>query len=104
MCISLCELLECGYVPDINNFILETLECYGITKNKLINSKKYKHIFADEVYALEHLYLKKGAFNRAFENIPKWIIIFLNAFSFSRLQKGIQIQKAVGSPQRALYM
>ena len=66
------------YVPDINNFILETLECYGITKNKLINSKKYKHIFADEVYALEHLYLKKGAFNRAFEKIPKWIIIFLN--------------------------
>ena len=74
------------YLPDINNFILDVLKCYGITENQLINSKKFKHITADELFVFEHLYILKGTFNKGFEKIPKWIVTFLK-LKFTSLKK-----------------
>lgn len=61
------------YLPDINNFIVETLRHYGIKKNQMINSKEFKHISADKVLALEHINLKKGTIASNLENVKKWI-------------------------------
>ena len=66
------------YIPNINNFVLETCKIFGIKESQLINSQRYKHIHADEIYAFEHLYLKKGMFQKQFKNIPVWITNFLN--------------------------
>ena len=74
------------YLPDINNFILDVLKCYGIEENQLINSKKFKHIAADELFVFEHLYILKGTFNKGFEKIPQWIVTFLK-LKFISLKK-----------------
>ena len=75
------------YVPDVNKFILETLKLYGIKKTQLINSKNFKHIVADQIYALEHMYIKKGDnFMQGFTKIPKWIPTFLNK-KFLKMKK-----------------
>ena len=65
------------YLPDLNKFIIETLKHYGIKKKQLINSKKFKHIYSDEVLVLEHPYFKKGTIASNFSRIPKWIPLLL---------------------------
>ena len=80
------------YVPTINNFILKTLKIYGIKEKQLINSNKQKHIEADEIFTLEHFYLKKGNFQNSFGMIPKWIILLLQK-KFTKLKKRISFKK-----------
>lgn len=82
------------YVPDVNRFILETLKLYGINKNQLINSKYFKHIEADQIYAFEHLYIKEGNYVNAFQKTPKWIPIFLNK-KFLNLKKRFKCSKKI---------
>ena len=59
------------FVPTINQYIIDTLKVYGIRKNQLIDSQKYKHIKADKIFFLENIYLKSGKFQKQFKNIPK---------------------------------
>ena len=82
------------YVPDVNKFILETFKLYGIKKDQLINSKYFKHIVADQIYAFEHLYIKEGNFVNAFEKVPKWIPIFLSK-KFLNLKKKFKCSKKI---------
>ena len=58
------------FVPNITRNIIETLKIYGIRKNQLIDSQKYKHIQANKIFFLENIYLKNGEFQKQFENIP----------------------------------
>ena len=62
------------YIPNLNKYIIDSLKVYGIKKNQLINSQKYKHLEADKVFFLENIYLKKGSFQKQFENIPYIVI------------------------------
>lgn len=62
------------YVPKINDYIVDTLKIYGIKKNQLIDSQKFKHIEADTISVLENIYLKTGDFHKQFENIPPDIV------------------------------
>lgn len=62
------------YIPKPNKYIIDTLKIYGIKENQLINSQKYKHIQAKKIFFLENIYLKKGSFQKQFENIPLIII------------------------------
>ena len=80
------------YLPTINSFILRTLKSYGIKEKQLINSSIQKHIEADEIFAFEHLYIKKGHFHNSFGKIPKWIIFFLRK-KFIKLKKEISFNK-----------
>jgi len=80
------------YLPTINSFILRTLKSYGIKEKQLINSSIQKHIEADEIFAFEHLYIKKGHFHNSFGKIPKWIIFFLRK-KFIKLKKKISFNK-----------
>ena len=82
------------YVPDVNKFILETFKSYGVREHQLINSKNFKHIVTDQVYALEHLYMKKGNLQDVFANVPKWIPTFLNK-KFLKLKKKFKCSKKI---------
>ena len=82
------------YVPDVNKFIIETLKLYGIKKNQLINSKNFKHIVSDQIFAFEHLYIKKGDFMEGFTKVPKWIPNFLNT-KFLKLKKKIKCSNKI---------
>lgn len=65
------NLFDYFYVPEINKYIINTLKIYKIKKTQLIDSQKYKHIKADKIFFLDNIYLKKGNFQKQFENIPK---------------------------------
>jgi hypothetical protein len=61
------------YVPSITyKFQRETLSYFGINKNNIISSEKYKHIEADKIFATTH-----PCFHRPTE-VKKWSINFLN--------------------------
>lgn len=62
------------YIPNLNRYIIDTLKVYGIKKYQLINSRQFKHLEADKIFFLESIYLKKGHFQKQFENIPKIIV------------------------------
>ncbi len=68
------NLFDYYYVPRLNKYIIDSLKVYGIKENQLINSQKYKHLESDKVFFLENIYLKKGSFQKQFENIPYIII------------------------------
>ena len=65
------------YIPETNNFIVEILKHYGIKNEQLINSKKYRHISADKLFAIENFNMKSGTISSNLEKTPKWIVIFL---------------------------
>ena len=80
------------YVPNINQYVIDTFKIYNINKEKLIDSQVNKHLEADEIYGLEHLYIKKGVFQKQFKNLPKWIVKFINK-KFLKFKKKISCTK-----------
>ena len=46
-------------------------------ENQLIDSRKYRHITADRIIALDHPWYKKGKVQDEILNIPDWIIFYL---------------------------
>ena len=75
---NLINKIDYFYVPNMNNYILNTLKVYGVNKDQIINSMDYKHIQADEILVFEHFYFKKGIIQSQFKNIPLWILKLLN--------------------------
>ena len=80
------------YVPNINQYVVDTFKIFNINKEKLIESQTNKHLEADEIYGLEHLYIKKGVFQKQFKNLPKWIVKFINK-KFLKFKKKISCTK-----------
>ncbi len=73
------------YVSDPKKWQIKIFGILGIGKKKLLSSKKYKHILAKEIYAVDHPWYYKGYVQKNCEKIPKWIIyknrnVFLNYF------------------------
>ncbi len=68
------SLFDYYYIPKINKYIIDTLKIYGIKEHQLINSQEIKHIEANKIFYLENIYLKKGSFQKQFENIPLNIV------------------------------
>tara|TARA_Y100000590_G_scaffold462135_1_gene625472 strand:- start:766 stop:1842 length:1077 start_codon:yes stop_codon:yes gene_type:complete len=62
------------YSPDIKQWQLSTLSIFNIKKNKLINSKKYKHITADKILAISHPWYHKGYILDEAKYLPSWIM------------------------------
>ena len=64
------------YVPGKFDWqkILSILE---IKENQLIDSRKYRHITADRIIALDHPWYKKGKVQDEILNMPDWIIFYL---------------------------
>ncbi len=63
------------YIADPKNWQIQILKNLGINKDKLLSSKKHKHIVADEIYTVDHPWYTKGHILNSVKEIPKWIII-----------------------------
>lgn len=62
------------YISDPREWQIEILRILGINKNKLISSKKHNHIFADEIFSVDHPWYDKGFIQHNVKKMPKWII------------------------------
>lgn len=73
--------LDYIYVPSVNSFQRETLSYLGFSEEKLIDSKKFRHIQAEELFVVDHPYYYEGTIIEQNKNLPKWVIPWLrNAF------------------------
>jgi len=61
------------YVPELSSVMKETLNILKI-KKKIINSKKFRHVVANEIISTTHPWYHKGTFTSQSNNIPEWSI------------------------------
>jgi len=62
------------YFPELKKWQKDTLSIFKIPKNKFINSKKYRHIEADLVFATSHPWYTKGHMVSESKNLPAWAV------------------------------
>lgn len=62
------------YLPPLKSSQIESLKLLGINKERILNSKIYKHIKADEIIFITHPWYDKGKFHDQSWNLPTWII------------------------------
>jgi len=74
------------YVSEPKKWQIEILKILGINQKKLLNSKIYKHISADEIYAVDHPWYTNGHIQNSLKEIPSWII-FKNREMFLKENK-----------------
>tara|TARA_B100000686_G_scaffold339321_1_gene413188 strand:+ start:113 stop:1132 length:1020 start_codon:yes stop_codon:yes gene_type:complete len=65
------------YVTNELNWQKKIFSLFGIEKEKLINSEKYRHIQADKIIAVDHPWYHKGKVHDEVKNIPSWIVLWL---------------------------
>jgi len=66
--------LDFFYLNEPKNWQIKILNELGIQKEKLLSSKKNKHILADEIYAVDHPWYSHGLVQYNLNKIPKWIV------------------------------
>lgn len=74
------------YVSKPQKWQIKIYKILGITEKKLINSLKYKHIFADEILSIDHPWYHKGNFQDQVKKVPKWVV-FVNRKIFLKNAK-----------------
>ena len=62
------------YVSDPKKWQIKIFKILGIGEEKLLSSKKNNHIFAEEIYAVDHPWYDKGYIQENVKKIPKWVI------------------------------
>lgn len=62
------------YISEPREWQIQILKVLGINKNKLISSKKHNHIFADEIFSVDHPWYDKGFVQHNVKKMPKWIV------------------------------
>ena len=62
------------YVSDPKKWQIKIFKILGIGEKKLLSSKKNNHIFAEEIYAVDHPWYDKGYIQENVKRIPRWII------------------------------
>ena len=78
------------YVSDPKKWQIKIFNILGINKKKLLSSKKYKHILADEIYAVDHPWYNKGYVQKNCQKIPKWIVHKNRKIFFNNLKNIIK--------------
>lgn len=63
------------YISDPREWQIKILKILGINKNKLISSKEHNHIFANEIFSVDHPWYDKGYIQHNVKKMPKWIIL-----------------------------
>ena len=72
---------------------LETLRIIGYDKINFINSQKYKHILAENLFICTHPNYKTGTIMQAHSKIPTWIIKYVrNQYKFLKIRKKKKIK------------
>ena len=87
------------YVSSPQKWQIKIFKILGISKKKLIDSSKYKHIFADKVICIDHPWYNKGYFQNEVKKIPGWIIQ-INREIFSKKLKKNKILKKFKTPEK----
>ena len=80
ICEKLKNLQSIDYflLPDIKqNFQKETLSLLGFAENKILSSKKYRHIKANEIIVTDHPYMFTDDPHIDAQKIPNWIMDWL---------------------------
>ena len=62
------------YVTDPKKWQIKIFNILGISKKKLLSSKIYKHVFAEEIFAVDHPWYNSGYVQKNLKKIPEWII------------------------------
>jgi capsular polysaccharide biosynthesis protein len=86
------------YVVNPKKWQIKIFNILGINKKQLLSSKTYKHIFAEEIYAVDHPWYSSGYIQQNVKKIPKWIIhqnrkVFLHE-SKNKLMKKIFLDRS----------
>ncbi len=80
--------------PDTKErFQKETLDLLNIPKSKILSSKNFRHIEAKEIITVDHPYVLKNNPTAEIQNIPSWILNYLN-------EKFIPKHKEIKLPQK----
>ena len=82
------------YVAAPKVWQIKIFKILGIREKSLINSSKYKHIFADKIISLDHPWYHKGYFQEQVKKLPRWII-FINRKLFLNKAKKIKSSKKI---------
>ena len=83
-----------SYVSKPKKWQIKIFNLVGIKYKNLLDSKKYNHIHAKKIIAVDHPWYYQGKIQSSVKNIPKWIINlhrknFLNKSSDIKCSKKI---------------
>ena len=80
-------------VPNLEEkFQLETLKELGLNVNRLLSSKKYRHIKSNKIFTTDHPWHKNNELKNNHENIPAWIIFWLRKKFLKKNNKAKKIK------------
>ena len=65
------------YTPNLTDFQKDTLSVLAINENRIINSKKFRHVQADELLVVDHPNYYKGYILKQNKFQPTWVIKWL---------------------------
>ena len=85
--------------PNLNSWQIKSLQLLGFTKEQLLSSVKYRHIFSNTIYTTSHPWNFNSDIANDIENIPEWISVwlkkkFLNKKSEKIFPKKIYIDRS----------
>ena len=69
------DKIDYFYIANPKKWQIRILKNLGITEDKLLSSKKYNHIIADEIYSVDHPWYTKGHIHNSVKEIPSWIVL-----------------------------
>ena len=99
LCNKFVKLSEIDYflLPNLSKkFQNETLDCLNIPKHKRLSSKQYRHIKAKELIVTDHPVVVTGNSSRDIQNIPSWIMLWLNSnFHAQKITKNKKIKNKI---------
>ena len=99
ICNKLVGLSEIDFflLPNLSKkFQNETLDCLNIPKHKRLSSVKYRHIKATELIVTDHPVVVTGNSTRDIQNIPRWIMLWLNSnFCDQKVTKNKKIKNKI---------
>ena len=81
------------YLPELSTVMIETLNLLKI-KKKIINSKKFRHIMADEVISTSHPWYNKNTFTSQSSKIPIWVVKWIRS-KFLKHKKKFFVKKRI---------
>ena len=71
------SVIDYFYVSNELSWQKKIFSLFGIEKQKLINSDKYRHIEANKIIAIDHPWYHKGRVHDEVQNIPSWLVLWL---------------------------
>ena len=84
------DKIDYFYIANPKKWQIRILKNLGITEDKLLSSKKYNHIIADEIYSVDHPWYTKGHIHNSVREIPNWIVLKNREIFLKKNKKNIK--------------